>query len=65
MTKKKYTIELERTSEHTSLVRTNDGFDVFELIGVLEMAKNSLIKQFEDSCEEDIDKVERKIVKTL
>lgn len=47
MKKKSYLIEMEETPEGGGTIhRTNIGFSVFELIGLLESTKASLVKEF-------------------
>ena len=62
MATKKYIIEITKTKEGTQLNRTNDGFNIFELLGLLEIAKGDLLEQFKKDAEDAIDVVKRQVV---
>lgn len=59
---KKYIIEVSKEEDRLTCKRTNDGFDIYELLGVLEMAKTDILKQFESATTEQIDIVKRQVV---
>jgi len=60
--KKTYTLELiEHEDGGTQLIRTNDGFDAFELLGLLELAQLEIIEQIKGNIKPDI--IKRNIVK--
>jgi hypothetical protein len=59
--KKTYTIEMiEHEDGGTQLIRTNDGFDAFELLGLLELAQLEIIEQIKGNIKPDI--IKRNIV---
>ena len=39
---KRYIIEVSKEDDRLTCKRTNDGFDIYELLGVLEMATNTV-----------------------
>ena len=53
MKDKKYTIEVTQTSKKFNMLRENSGFNVYELIGFVELVKTELVQQaismFDDS----------------
>jgi len=52
---KKWTIEHIIFEDGTSgLSRTNDGFNSFELIGLLEISKDDIIKQIKGEIKPDV-----------
>jgi len=59
---KRYIIEVCKEEDRLTCKRTNDGFDIYELLGVLEMAKNDILKQFDSDTTEQIDVVKRQVV---
>lgn len=60
--KKTYTFEQTFTEDGKSkLVRTNDGFNPIELLGLLEMAKDDVVKQITGIMPEP-DIIERKVI---
>jgi len=62
-TKKIYTIIVETTEDGNQMTRTNDGFNAFELLGILEMAQDDILKQMKNVEEKEIDIIKRQIVK--
>jgi|688.fasta_scaffold661508_2 hypothetical protein len=62
-TKKTYTIILETTESGNQMTRTNDGFNAFELLGILEMVQDDILKQMKSKEEKEIDIIKRQIVK--
>ena len=44
----------------TELCRTNDGFNPFELLGVLEISKDDIINQIKGVVKPDV--IERKVI---
>ena len=42
---KKYTIEVTHTSKGFNIVRENNGFSVYELIGFIELMRGELLQQ--------------------
>jgi len=61
-TTKRYVFEVTESKKGTTLVRTNDGFSIYELLGLLEMAKNDLHEQIKNDTEKNIDVVKRQYV---
>ena len=47
MKDKKYTLEIIHTEKGFSMERVNSGFNVYEMIGFVELIKNELIQQAE------------------
>ena len=47
MKDKKYTIEVIKTEKSFNIRRDNSGFNVYEMIGFIELIKNELIQQAE------------------
>jgi hypothetical protein len=45
------------------MTRTNDGFNAFELLGILEMVQDDILKQMKSKEEKEIDIIKRQIVK--
>ena len=62
-TKKTYTIIVETTEDGNQMTRTNDGFNAFELLGILEMVQDDILKQMKSKEEKEIDIIKRQIVK--
>ena len=60
---KKYTIEITDDGETTRMSRKNDGFNVIELIGFMEMTKQDLINQFKGLAEDKVDIITKQAVK--
>ena len=62
MKTKKYTIEFKFNDDgSTELTRTNDGFNPFELLGLLEMAQAEILECLKDTIKPDI--VKRQVIK--
>ena len=60
---KKYTIEITDDGKTTKMSRKNDGFNVIELIGFMEMTKEDLINQFKGLAEKKVDIITKQAVK--
>lgn len=60
---KKYTIEITDDGKTTRMSRKNDGFNVIELIGFMEMTKQDLINQFKGLAEDKVDIITKQAVK--
>ena len=60
--KKTYTIEMEETKSGLKMTRTNNGFNTFELIGILKVTQDDLFKQISDHERGKIDEIKRVIV---
>ncbi len=60
---KKYTIEITDDGKTTNMSRKNDGFNVIELIGFIEMTKQDLINQFKGLAEGKVDIIQKQAVK--
>ena len=60
---KKYTIEITDDGKTTNMSRKNDGFNVIELIGFMEMTKQDLINQFKGLAEDKVDIITKQAVK--
>ena len=60
---RKYTIEIIDDGNKTSMSRKNDGFNVIELIGFMEMTKEDLINQFKGLAEQKVDVITKQAVK--
>ncbi len=60
---KKYTIEITDDGKTTRMSRKNDGFNVIELIGFMEMTKQDLINQFKGLAEDKVDVITKQAVK--
>lgn len=60
---KKYTIEITDDGKTTRMSRKNDGFNVVELIGFMEMTKQDLINQFKGLAEDKVDVITKQAVK--
>jgi hypothetical protein len=58
---KKYILEIKLDNEGLSCSTENDGFNVIELIGILEWKKNDIFKQIIDEIKPDM--VSRKCIK--
>ena len=60
--KKTYTFELiEHEDGGTQLIRTNDGFDAIELLGLLELSQLEIVDQIKGKIQPDV--IKRNIVK--
>ena len=53
MSAQSYTIIMDK--ETGSMTRRNDGFNVFELIGVLKMTEDDLLRQLNDKSDPPIE----------
>ena len=62
VTKKTYTISLEEKDGLTNMNRVNDGFNAFELLAILEIAKADILNQIKDDKSSEIDFIKRQIV---
>ena len=60
---KKYIIEITDDGETVHMSRKNDGFNVIELIGFMEMTKEDLINQFKGLAEKKVDIITKQAVK--
>lgn len=60
---KKYTIEITDDGKTTRMSRKNDGFNVIELIGFMEMTKQDLINQFKGLAEDKVDIITKQAIK--
>ena len=60
---KKYTIEITDDGKTTRMSRKNDGFNVIELIGFMEMTKQDLINQFKGLAEDKVDIITKQAAK--
>ena len=56
---KSYTIQLE-TTDKVKLIRINDGFNPYELLGLLEQIQLDIIEQLSGDVKPDI--IERNII---
>ena len=45
------------------MTRTNDGFNAFELLGILKIAENDVLNQIRNKAENEIDFIKRQVVK--
>ena len=63
MGKKVYTIVLEEKDGKNTMIRTNDGFNAIELLGILESVQQDIINQMRGAEESEIHFVKRQIVK--
>jgi hypothetical protein len=61
-TKKTYTIVLEKKQDGNHMTRTNDGFNAFELLGILKIAENDVLNQIRNKAENEIDFIKRQVV---
>ncbi len=60
--KKTYTIVLEKREDGNHMTRTNDGFNAFELLGILKIAEDDVLKQIRNKAENEIDIIKRQVV---
>ena len=58
---KKYTIELISKDDKTIIRRTCDGFNAYELLGLVTLAQQEIINQIKGSIRPDI--IERRVVR--
>ena len=61
-TKKIYTIIVETTEDGNQMTRTNDGFNAFELLGLLELAQQDILNQMKGIEEAKIDIIKKQVV---
>jgi hypothetical protein len=59
---KTYTISLDEKDGSTTMSRRNDGFNAFELLGLLELAQQDILNQIKDAENSNIDVVKREVV---
>ena len=60
---KRYTLEITDDGKTTNMSRKNDGFNVIELIGFMEMTKHDLINQAKGLAEDKVDIITKQAVK--
>jgi hypothetical protein len=51
--KKTYTITIETENEKMNMHRVNDGFNAFELLGLLEIARSEILQQLKGEIKPD------------
>ena len=61
-TNKIYTIIVETTEDGNQMTRTNDGFNAFELLGLLELAQQDILNQMKGIEEAKIDIIKKQVV---
>ena len=62
ISKRKWIVEHITYSDGTTAIsRTNDGFNAYELMGVLELSKDDIINQIKGNVKPEI--IKRKIIK--
>lgn len=61
-TTKTYTIVLEKKEDGTQFTKTNDGFNAFELLGILKVAEHDVLNQIRNKAENEIDIIKRQVV---
>jgi hypothetical protein len=62
MSKQVYTIIIEDKDGVKKMTRRNDGFNAIELLGLLELAQQDILKQMKGLEEAEIDIVKREVV---
>ena len=63
MSKQVYTITIEHKEDGTkTMTRRNDGFNAIELLGLLELTQQDILKQLKGLEEAEIDVVKREVV---
>ena len=62
MSKQVYTIIIEDVDGNKKMTRRNDGFNAIELLGILELAQQDILKQMKGLEEAEIDIVKREVV---
>ena len=60
--KKIYTIIVDTTEDGNQMTRTNDGFNAFELLGLLELAQQDILNQMKGIEEAKIDIIKKQVV---
>ena len=64
ISKRKWIVEfITYDDQSTELKRTCEGFNAFELMGVLELSKDDIINQIKGNIKPDI--IKRKVIKTI
>jgi hypothetical protein len=62
ISKRKWTIEhITFNDGSTALSRINDGFNAFELMGLLELSKDDIINQMKGNVKPEV--IKRKVIK--
>ena len=62
ISKRKWTIEhITFNDGSTALSRTNDGFNAFELMGLLALSKDDIINQMKGNVKPEV--IKRKVIK--
>jgi len=62
MSKQVYTITIEDIDGTKTMTRRNDGFNAIEILGLLELAQQDILKQIKQLEEAEIDVVKREVV---
>ena len=63
MESKTYTMSLNHYDDgKVELIRRNDGFDVFELLGLISLANNELAEQLRGNLKPDV--IKREVIKS-
>jgi len=62
MSKQVYTITIEDIDGKKTMTRRNDGFNAIELLGLLELTQQDILKQLKGLEEAKIDVVKREVV---
>jgi hypothetical protein len=62
MSKQVYTIIIEDVDGNKKMTRRNDGFNAIELLGLLELTQQDILKQLKGLEEAEIDVVKREVV---
>jgi hypothetical protein len=62
MAKQVYTIIIEDIDGKKTMTRRNDGFNAIELLGLLELTQQDILKQLKGLEEAEIDVVKREVV---
>lgn len=62
MSKQVYTITIEDIDGKKNMTRRNDGFNAIELLGLLELTQQDILKQIKGLEEAKIDVVKREVV---
>ena len=63
MKTKTYTITMITGKEGVTLKRQNDGFNPFELLGIVDSIHSDIMKQLRDDTDAKIDIVKREVIK--
>jgi len=59
---KTYKFELTEADNGITFTRTNNGFNVLELLGILKLTENSIMEQLKGISEEKIDTIKLQLV---